>query len=306
MNRVRYRWLRARDLNLHLDFEERMITADSLLRYQFTPLANSSKSPESRPVSGRVPNALQAFGLLAKTCAPPLFHVEMEMILVGFIGTRAKHRAEGFAGFIVHGIEKIPLTIDPANRYPLDADCFARYPPRVWQWQRRIGSPFYHADLLARSQHEIGDVDGIGKCMFAQGLIGTAIAVTASIRTRVQLDDRHVEQGLRLRLNGFRVTVAGGSMAILGSVPIDFSKMGAGVPHDPSLKAGSRSQSSETEDSASTQLALAAAISVSVQGMVAALLGGGAVCCVGVPPRAGFRSGSGAASAAVREGPIEP
>ena len=32
--RVRYRWLRARDLNLHLDFQVWMITADSLLRYQ--------------------------------------------------------------------------------------------------------------------------------------------------------------------------------------------------------------------------------------------------------------------------------
>jgi hypothetical protein len=31
---VRYRWLRVPDLNLHLDFQERMITADSLLRYQ--------------------------------------------------------------------------------------------------------------------------------------------------------------------------------------------------------------------------------------------------------------------------------
>jgi hypothetical protein len=29
-SRVRYRWLRVPDLNLHLDFQERMITADSL------------------------------------------------------------------------------------------------------------------------------------------------------------------------------------------------------------------------------------------------------------------------------------
>jgi len=32
--RVNSRWLQARDLNLHLNFQERMITADSLLRYQ--------------------------------------------------------------------------------------------------------------------------------------------------------------------------------------------------------------------------------------------------------------------------------
>jgi hypothetical protein len=40
-----------------------------------------------------------AFGLLAKTCALPLFHIEMKMI-VGFIGIRPKHRAEGFARLI--------------------------------------------------------------------------------------------------------------------------------------------------------------------------------------------------------------
>jgi hypothetical protein len=33
--RVNSRWLQVRDLNLHLDFQERMITADSLLRYQY-------------------------------------------------------------------------------------------------------------------------------------------------------------------------------------------------------------------------------------------------------------------------------
>ena len=32
--RVNSRWLQAPDLNLHLDFQKRMITADSLLRYQ--------------------------------------------------------------------------------------------------------------------------------------------------------------------------------------------------------------------------------------------------------------------------------
>jgi hypothetical protein len=34
VKRVRHRWLRAQDFNLHFDSEERMITADSLLRYQ--------------------------------------------------------------------------------------------------------------------------------------------------------------------------------------------------------------------------------------------------------------------------------
>jgi hypothetical protein len=46
-----------------------------------------------------------AFGLLAKTCALPLFHIEMKMTLVGFIGIRPKHRAEGFARLIVDKLQ---------------------------------------------------------------------------------------------------------------------------------------------------------------------------------------------------------
>ena len=37
----RSRWLRARDLNLHLDFQERMIAADSLLRLASSPMVAS-------------------------------------------------------------------------------------------------------------------------------------------------------------------------------------------------------------------------------------------------------------------------
>ncbi len=42
--RVNSRWLQARDLNLYLDFQERMITADSLLRYQlYYPIICSNR-----------------------------------------------------------------------------------------------------------------------------------------------------------------------------------------------------------------------------------------------------------------------
>ena len=36
--KVNSRWLQAPDLNLHLKFQERMITADSLLRYHLSPV----------------------------------------------------------------------------------------------------------------------------------------------------------------------------------------------------------------------------------------------------------------------------
>ena len=39
--KVDSRWLQARDLNLHLDFQERMIAADSLLRLASSPMVAS-------------------------------------------------------------------------------------------------------------------------------------------------------------------------------------------------------------------------------------------------------------------------
>jgi hypothetical protein len=48
------RRLRARDLNLHLDFQERMITADSLLRYHFP--ASSALAAQCREAASDLAN----------------------------------------------------------------------------------------------------------------------------------------------------------------------------------------------------------------------------------------------------------
>jgi hypothetical protein len=41
-----------------------------------------------RHASARQVSRWKAFGLLAETRAPPLFHIDMKMVLVGFIGIR--------------------------------------------------------------------------------------------------------------------------------------------------------------------------------------------------------------------------
>lgn len=118
--------------------------------------------------------------LTGKNLPLPLFHIEMKMTLVSFIGIRPKHRAEGFARLIVHKLQKIPFAIAPADRYSLHFECLARYATRIGHWQRRIdrtlGPVLDHSNLLSRVQHEIGDVERVSECMFAQRLIGTVIA----------------------------------------------------------------------------------------------------------------------------------
>src|SRR6266581_2755627 len=68
-----------------------------------------SLEDRSTEISGLVPIHCEAFGLLAKTCAPPLFHMDMKMVLVSFIGIGPKYRAEGFARLIVDKLQKIPV-----------------------------------------------------------------------------------------------------------------------------------------------------------------------------------------------------
>ena len=71
----------------------------------------------------------------------------------------------------MHGVEKIFCAIYRGARYPLEAARFGRHPIGFWQWLRRICSSHYHADLLARSEFETGDIECVGKGMFAQRLI---------------------------------------------------------------------------------------------------------------------------------------
>ena len=45
------------------------------------------------------------------------------------------------------------------------------------------------------------NIECVGECVFAQGLISSAISVAAGIRANVHLCNRGIEQGFRLRLN---------------------------------------------------------------------------------------------------------
>lgn len=138
-------------------------------RHGRTSLRGSKKisSPEAVAYS----KCLAAFGLRTKTCAPPLFHIHVQMVLVGFICIGPKYRAKGLARLIVYRFQKVSLAVVQTDSYSLYFDSLTRYPTRVVQGQRRagrtIGRVLDHGNLLSRGKHEIGDVDCIGECMFA-------------------------------------------------------------------------------------------------------------------------------------------
>ena len=54
-----------------------------------------------------------AFASRAKAWGLPLVHIDMKMAFVGFIGTRPKHGAEGFARLVVHKLQKFSFAVGP-------------------------------------------------------------------------------------------------------------------------------------------------------------------------------------------------